>query len=350
VIDRAADYINNKYVQYWPSTERVPLLESRAVGSRHWQMIMPLQLFDEKANGYVSLFNLVLGNMQSLMNDVVSALRPLDLSGYTYGMFQTNTLDFVQQDPEVETLLAGVNAGVMQLTTYQDLACFGFMTESEATVVVESPETILILEGISCAEEPMRIILPVDVPTADVVADSVTAVAASPTFNSALELVTAPMMTWVVGDTVYYQGSWGTSVPGTVRSYDPITGEMTLDFVLAGVIATFGGGDDNARVYGMGSANYAKRFVRTCAGAGGALTLVFDWDNGAFPILAGSPVRITSALQTTVEVVEIDAVTVNTPFDTEIDVTTVTATCDWDAPVAQPAVSLAHGGFVEFVW
>lgn len=272
----AANYINGKFIQYWPMREQVPLLESVALANRNENLLMPAAVLDR--DGYVTPFTLVFQNMERDLMPVFQALNPTPLADeYAYGLLARRSLEFQQRSPEADAVIEQVPDAVFEVVPVNSNPfCFGLAMSAKATMVMEAPETMLRIQGVSCDEEPVTY-CPEDWPIQRIVAQSCSTDTPGEGFGSALIMTLDPQeKNWAAGDDIAYQSAYGTTYWGVVRSYSIIDGIITIDFVEAGIDCDTGGGADGGSIRGNGSLEMIERYVAACDVPGLDNILVID--------------------------------------------------------------------------
>ena len=351
VVQRAADFINGRYITLWPDTERISLsTPSPALGQRNWILFAPRVVRDGE-NGEIDTWSIVMQNMQRAQGELASAWGlPVD-ERYEYGLGTMRPVGFQKFDPDHMAVLEAVpdvTWEVAPVYASNSPFCLGLAAGAKATMIMECPEWQLLIKGVACDIQPtMRCpdeaeFSPVDLGAA--VANGTANVG----FLSEITFTVEPMLPIRVGDEVFYRTAYGTTFPGVVTASNAATGVIELNFLEAGVTVTVAGGPDSIGYIPNFNQVYT-RHIKTCAAGGaGVFTLTFDNGTPFLGAVAGR-VLVTSALQSTAHYGAITTITSALATDTELVVTLAggpPADCDWDVPTTGSAIGLDEGGTI----
>lgn len=352
VVNRAADYINNRYITLWPDTERIDLSSSHMLGERGWVYFAPRQVIDG-ANGAIDTWSLVMQNMAAQNDRLAQDWNFSPDDRYDYGLV-LRPQGFQQLNPdhqEVITQYPDVTWGTT--TTHTGAFCIGFAAEAKATLIMECPEVQLLIKGVACDIQPQRVCPDASEYTfIDLEAANANGTA-NVGFLSEIVVFADPVLPVRVGDVVFYRTAYGTSHEGVLTAYNAETGRMEINFEVAGINITIGGGPQSV-AYVPNFNQVPERYIKTCSGTPAALALTFDY-GAPFTGLVGQAVRVISALGSTIGIGTIDVVTATTATDTDITVGISTfispvadpTDCNWDTLADASTLSLAQNGRIQ---
>ena len=352
VVNRAADYINNRYITLWPDTERIDLSSSHMLGEKGWVYFAPRQVIDG-ANGAVDTWSLVMQDMSAQNGRLASDWNFAPDDRYDYGLV-LRPQGFQQLHPDHQQVITDFpDATWGTTTTHTGAFCIGFAAEAKATLIMECPEVQLLITGVACDIQPQRV-CPDSSQYTEIDLDAANANGtANMGYLSEIVVFVDPVLPVRVGDEVFYRTAYGTSHAGVITDYTADTGEMEINFLEAGITITIGGGPQSV-AYVPNFNQTPERYIKTCTNVLDDYTLTFDYGE-PFTGLVGQAVRITSALSSTVGIGTISVVTDAGATDTTIEVEIATyispvadpTTCAWDTLADASTLTLAQGGRIQ---